>query len=152
MKAYILTVTAAAVLVSILRRLAGDGSMGALFRLMAGVFMALTVMEPVLKLELPDVGQWIAASTTEGQDAASEGEKMGREAQQAIIKQRTEAYILDKAEGLDAVLEVEVTLDDTGIPASVTLNGPVSPYAKACLTRIIESDLGLKEEVQKWIS
>ena len=152
MTQYIVTVTAAAALVSILLKLAGPGTMGAIIRLTAGVFMALTVLGPVWKLELPDVSQWIAVSAAEGQAAAAEGEKMGRDTQQAIIKQRMEAYILDKAEAYDAVLEVEVTLDGDGLPASVVLTGPVDPYTKACLTRIIASELGMEKEVQQWIS
>lgn len=152
MKAYILTVTAGAVLVSIVQKLAGKGTMGSLVRLIAGVFMALTVMAPVVKLELPDPAQWLAGLSADGQAAAAVGEKQGKDAAAAIITERTQAYILDKAADYDASLTVRVTLDEAGYPASVTLTGPVSPYARASLERIIASDLGIGEENQQWIS
>lgn len=152
MTQYILTVTAAAILVSVLQKLAGSGTMGALIRMLAGVFMALTVMAPMVKLELPDPARWLAGLSAEGEAAAAEGERMGNDAAFAIIKDRTEAYILDKAAGCGAALAVQVTLDETGVPAAVTLTGSVSPYARTRLERIIASDLGIGEEDQQWIS
>lgn len=149
---YIVTITAAALLVSVLRSLAGDGSMGKLVKLIAGIFMALTILSPVRKLKLPDVNTWMSSFASDGREAAARGQQLGREERETFIKAQTEAYILDKAAGYGAALEVQVTLDDAGIPASVTLTGAVSPYAKACLMRLIASDLGMEQEVQQWIS
>lgn len=151
MTGYICTVTAAALVVAILTALSGSGTMGALVKLVAGVFMALTVVSPLLKLELPDPQAWMSGFEIDGEAAAASGQALADEAYQAIIKQRTEAYILDKAARYGADLEVEVTLDDQGIPVAVTLHGNVSPAARAALTKELALDLGLGEEVQQWI-
>lgn len=147
MRAYILTVVSAAILVSVLRSLTKEP----LVRLVTGVFMALTVASPLVKLELPDVGAWMAAISADGEDAAAEGQQMAKEAERAIIKARVEAYILDKAAGYDAPLAVEVTVGEDAMPVSVTLTGPVSPYAKARLAQMMAQELGLGEEAQTWI-
>ena len=149
---YILTVTAAAILAAVLQSLAGQGTMGAMVKLITGVFMALTVLSPLVKVEVPDLEQWFSSFAAEGASAAAAGEDMANDAAWAIIKAQVEAYILDKAAGYDASLSVEAVLDETGVPVSVTLSGAISPYARARLMRMLEDDLGLGEEAQQWIS
>lgn len=151
MIAYIRTVTAAALIVSVLTALAGRGTMGTLFRLTAGVFMALTILSPVLKLELPDMESWISSFEIDGVDAAAAGEAMAEDARRGCIKERTQSYILDKAACYGASLKVEVVLDEEGMPAAVMLRGKISPYAKARMTQELEAELGLGKEVQRWI-
>ena len=147
---YILTVTAAAMLAAIVKNLAGKGTMGALVRLLAGIFMALVILSPVMELELPEMENWLKDFRMDGQNAAAEGQSMAGEASREIIKARTEAYILDKAAACGAVLEADVSLDDSGLPCKVVLRGSVAPAVKARLTRWIRTDLGIEEEVQHW--
>lgn len=152
MTQYILTVTAAAMLAAILRCIAGQGSMGKLVGLLAGVFMALTIISPLMRLELPDPVRWFSAYTSDGSAAAATGENMAREVSNAIITEELEAYIGDKATLCRADLAVEVTVTETGMPESVILTGAVSPYAKDRLSHLIETELGVGEEAQQWIS
>ena len=65
----------------------------------------------------------------------------------------TTSYILSKAESLGAKLEVTVELSDElyAKPVAVQLTGAVSPYAKQTLTQMIEEELGLNREAQRWI-
>lgn len=146
---YILTVVAAAMLVGILQSLAGQGTMGILTKLLGGVFLALTMLSPVLKLEIPDPAAWFSDMVMDGESLAAEGEAMAADAKEDIIRSQVEAYILDKA---DADLAVSVELDAEGIPCGVTLTGDVSPRTKAQLSRMLAEDLGLGEEVQQWYS
>ena len=85
-------------------------------------------------------------------DAVAEGEQQTKTALARLIKQRTCAYILDKAQALNVALEVEVTLsdDDIPVPEAVRLKGKVSPYAKGRLQTIIAEDLGIEKERQTW--
>ena len=146
---YILTVVTAAMLVGILQSLAGQGTMGTLTKLLGGVFLALTMLSPVLKLEIPDPAEWFADLALDGESLAAEGEAMAADAKEDIIRSQVEAYILDKA-GAD--LTVSVELDAEGIPCGVTLTGDVSPRTKAQLSRMLAEELGLGEEVQQWYS
>lgn len=147
---YFMTVTAAAVLAAVLLTLAGKGPMSGLVRLLAGVFMALTVVSPLLKLEMPDVESWLSGFSVDGEYAAALGEEMAAEAERTIIKDRVETYIMDKAAGFGAALYAEAELDEKGIPIGVTLTGQVEPETKAQLRQIIASDLGIGEEAQRW--
>ena len=146
---YILTVVAAAMLVGILQSLAGQGSMGAITKLLGGVFLALTMLSPVLKLEIPDPAEWFSDMVFDGEAMAAQGTALVADAKADIITAQVEAYILDKA-GADLVVSVE--LDAEGVPCGVTLTGDVSPQTKTRLSRMLAVDLGLGEEVQQWNS
>lgn len=149
---YILTVTAAAMLAAILRSLTGEGSMGRLVQLLAGVFMALTVISPLMHLELPDPARWLEEYAADGTAAAAVGKNMALDASRAIISEQLESYIVDKAALYRADLAAAVELNEDGTPVSVALTGDVSPYAKSRISCIIETDLGIGEEAQQWIS
>jgi hypothetical protein len=69
-----------------------------------------------------------------------------------IIKHRTAAYILQRAQELHVHLDIEVVLsaDDIPVPEKVFLSGTVAPFAKKQLQQIIEQDLGIAKECQIW--
>ena len=153
-KIYLLGVVAAAVICGIVTRLMGDkGTQGAMAKLIAGLFLAFTVIRPVANISLDGLSDFTSAYSDAGQQAAAAGESLTKEALAASIKTQTEAYILDKAAALQVDLEVEVTLSDENIPTptAVRLSGKVSPYAKARLQSIITEDLGIDKERQTWI-
>lgn len=149
---YMLMVISAAIVAGIILRLSGQGTMGTIVKLLCGLFMALTMISPILELELPDVEGWFANYGAQGHAAADAGAEMAQDSVHAIIKDRVRAYILDKAALYDASLDVQVTLDDAGVPSGVTVRGMISPGAKAALIKIIETDLNIGKEDQRWIS
>ncbi|MFR3325850.1 MAG: hypothetical protein ACLTR8_15535 [Oscillospiraceae bacterium] len=60
------------------------------------------------------------------------GENLARDSMADIIKEETEAYILDKAADLHANLRVEVAVGEDNLPAAVTISGggvPLRPAA-----------------------
>ena len=150
MRAYLLSVTAAAMILALLRTLAGAGTMGTLTRLLGGLFLAVTVISPLVHLEIPDPTAWLESYTDEGNAAAADGEAMAKEYSAAIISAELEAYILDKAARLGAEVTAEVSLDADGMPRSVTVRGEISPAAREELSRYISQTLGLGEEAQRW--
>ena len=87
----------------------------------------------------------------DAEDAAAMGENLARDSMADIIKEETEAYILDKAADLHANLHVEVTVGEDNLPTAVTLSGEASPYARRQIQAIIANDLGIAKENQKWI-
>ena len=150
MTGYILSVTCAAALAAILRAIAGEGTMGKLTKLLSGLFLAVTVLSPLVKLEIPDPARWLADYMSEGEAAARAGEAMAKEYSQAIISAELEAYILDKAAALGCAVTAEVRLDDGGLPASLTLSGSASTADKAELSRMLARELGIGEEAVIW--
>lgn len=125
--------------------------MGKLIKLLTGLFLAVTVLSPLVHLEIPDPTRWLEDYRIDGDEAAQAGEMMAKEYSEAIISAELEAYILDKAAALGSALTVEVRLDDNGLPASVTMSGSVSPGERAELSRMITEELGVGKEAQIWI-
>ena len=150
MTGYILSVISAAVLAAVLRALAGEGTMGKLTKLLSGLFLAVTVLSPLVHLEIPDPARWLEDYMDDGEIAAQSGEAMAKEYSRSIISAEVEAYILDKAAALDCMLEAEVRLDDNGLPEAVTLTGQISPADRAELSRMMARDLGIGEEAVTW--
>jgi hypothetical protein len=82
----------------------------------------------------------------------AEGETYGQDLLRQSIKEKTEAYILDKAMLLGADIHVSVSCNTTDFPKPeyVELSGNVSPYVKGKLQQIISKDIGIPEDNQKW--
>ncbi|MBE6923682.1 MAG: hypothetical protein E7466_00380 [Ruminococcaceae bacterium] len=154
MKQYLLSVLSAAIISAVVLKLMGDkGSRGAVGKLVVGLFLTFTVISPIRAVSIDDWTNLPDSYTVAAQEAVAAGEAQTKSALQQSIKQSCEAYILDKARGLDVALEVEVTVSDDPIPipVSVRLRGRVSPNAKTKLSDLIEKDLGVSKEEQSWI-
>lgn len=154
LRQYIIAVTAAAMICGIIKSTSKENNASAtILRLIAGIFMTVTVLSPVVRLDLrglPDLGEDFME---QAMAAVALGEEVTADEINTIITEQTQAYILDKAESFGARLEVEVQIarDGTYRPKAVTLRGSVSPYAKSRLQQIIEEDLQISKEDQQWI-
>lgn len=152
-KGYLLGIFAAALICVLCTRLIKDkGAAGASAKMIAGLFLVFTVIRPIADLPGTDLVLWTEDFSKEASLIAAEGEARTKEAVAAVIKSRTQAYILDKAQALELQLQVEVVLsqDDLPVPERVHLSGKASPYARARLQQILEQDLGISKENQIW--
>ena len=150
-KEYLLGITAAAILCSILVRLVGNkGTAPGIIRLLCGLFMTATVLSPLIKLELTRYTAYADGISEQASQIAQDGKQMALEEIEAIIISRTESYILEKASALGVNLEIQLFLSNQ-IPARVYLRGAASPGAKALLTAWIAENLGIPTEAQEWI-
>lgn len=151
---YLIGITAAAVICGIAVKLTGKGLPGSAVRLMAGVFMALTVVSPLVSIKLEGLTDFALDIQSDADAIVSQGESFSKEAVREIISEQAGAYILDKAEslGLHLTVEVAVSEDEYPVPCGVTLRGDISPYAKSVLSDYIEGNLGIPAEEQQWIS
>lgn len=150
---YLLSVTAAAIVCSIINRVIGKtGTYAAIVKLITGLFLVFTVISPFAKLQITDLPAYMDSLTVDADLVVMDGQQTARDAVREIIKAEAEAYILDKAATLDLTVEAEVIVSDTDIPqpCAVTLRGSASPYAKQRLQQLIANDLGIPEEKQTW--
>lgn len=150
---YLLGILAAAMICAIVTAIMGEkGPNVTLTKLIAGIFLAFTLIKPVVSMDLSGIIHWTDGYGDIAAKAVAAGESQTRKALGELIKQRTGAYILDKAQALNTALEVEVTLsdDDIPVPVAVRIKGKVSPYAKGRLQSIITEDLGIEKENQTW--
>ncbi len=152
LRQYIYAVISGAITCGILMALSEKAKIKPIMKLLCGLFLAFTVIRPITRL---DLAEWVAVSLPYSQEAAqisSLGENLSSEALEAIIKESTEAYILDKATALNVSLEAEITVyGNPPVPTAVWLSGEVSPYAKQQLEAILTEDLGIPKENLQWI-
>lgn len=137
-------VICAAFLCSIVNALGGAGQ--GTRKLISGVFLALALLHPLGSLDLPELP--VGELLREAEAAAQDGEALARDAKNERITQSLEAYILTKAEELDLAVEAEVTVDEDGLPARVTLTGP-GPVPRELIDALCLS-LGLGKEDIRW--
>lgn len=132
---------------------ANTGSMGKLVKLITGVCMLMTIVSPALQFRLGSVGSFYGKIALDADALVTEGEKISTTAMGDIIKKKTEAYILDKADSFGASLDVIVSLnnDPYPMPCAVRISGSISPYGKRQMQSIIRDDLGIALEDQIWI-
>lgn len=151
-RSYLLTVTGAALVCAVAQKIPIKGASSAVIKLLCAVFMTLTALSPLVNLELPRLEAVTGDIWSAAQDTASMGENLSRDAMAQIIKEQSEAYILDKAADLGVSLSVSVSVstDALPVPERVWLQGSVSPYVKAELTDYMENQLGIDRKEQIW--
>ena len=151
---YLIQVTAAALICGIINTIVGKkGSVAATVRVMTVILMTVTMASPLVKLRISGVSDFLRDIRIESEAYTQQGSDSSKETMQTIIKEKAEAYILDKAASLGADIRVELVLSEDAlpVPVSVTLRGAVSPVGKRKLQEMIRDELGIPLEEQKWI-
>lgn len=153
-RAYVLAVTAAAIFCGLVNILMGEkGSAAAIVKLLSGIVLTSVVIQPLGELVISDLDFFLQNVEADAYEAVSAGSDTARDALAERIRDRTEAYILDKAAELDLALTIEVILSqgDLPVPSGVILTGPASPYAKNTMQTWISDELGIPREEQTWM-
>jgi len=150
---YILSVTMTALLCTMVCELGKHCNSLPVIRLVCSALLMLVVLRPLAAFRGIDFTLDSVMDQFQGTDAVAQGKNTARNALAEIIKQETEAYILDKANTLGAELQVEVQVADgeTPYPVSVVIAGPVSPYVRLRLEELILEELNIAKEQQNWI-
>jgi len=151
---YVIKLFAASLICGAVVQLLGSkGSMGSLIRLIAGLFMAVTVISPWAQVRISHISNYFDDVSSGSEQIAMAGEQQARDMLVSIIKERTQAYILDKANSYGAELAVEVSVEgsDTPTPCAVKISGSISPAGKKALSNMIKQELGIPLEEQTWI-
>lgn len=129
------------------------GLMETLIRMTGGLLLVFVMLSPLADWNFDLASSYSQLYLQPALDAVSRGSEQADQAQMEIIRRDTAAYILDKADELQAGIRVEVFLSSGDIPKpdSVRVSGEVTPYARKQLQRIIQRDLGIPKEKQAWI-
>lgn len=153
LKQYLLSVIVVSIFCAIINALLSQkGSSALLLKLISGIIITITVIKPLISFQMNDIYAYIESFSVDASNYVMQGEKTFNEANAAIIKEKTQAYILDKATSLGANISVDVVLDTNApyIPITVYLDGTVSPYAKKQLSDYIAEKLAIGKEAQIW--
>lgn len=149
---YILHVTSAALICAIVLSVTKKGPSGEMIRLLCGVILTFTALQPLTGLDLQVLATSSAQFQRGGEAAAASGKAWARSAAADIIKGECEAYILDKAAALRAEVEVEIELSQDAVPVPIRaeIRGNLSPYHRLVLSDVLQEELGIAKEDQRW--
>lgn len=153
MKAYLIRLTAAAILAAVVRRMAPDSGAGKASRLGAGLLVVITALGPLGEMDLVAAAENLMVSGYSDVLTSQPVDRASNSLLTELIIESTETYILDKAQALGAEVtaQVETKLEDRyPVPWSVKLTGNVTQEQKAQLQRIIAEELGIPEDRQEW--
>jgi len=153
LKSWIVGVAVSGILISLARVLMPEGSVkkGASVLFSAVLLLAVgSLLVQPKTLSLPSLNVL-------GGDVAFSSEKLeetNRRLTQEIIEERTEAYILDKAEKLGAAITPSVTAaygeDGVCRPDRAVILGTCSPLVQQVLSEYMDEELGIPPENQIW--
>ena len=151
---YLLTVTTAAIICSIVKQIVGEKSTtGKITKVVSGIFMTLTLVSPFMDFQISEIGRYMEDFRLDATAIAQTGAETANTAIGNIIKAKTESYILEEAKKMELDISVEVKLCDSDPPApeQVIITGTASPYKKNLLRQFIVQNLGISREKQQWI-
>lgn len=153
LREYLLRITAASLSCGILTGILGEkGTTGKTLRFICGMVMVISVFGPLARVEIGSVLTYADQIQTDVEKVVSYGRETFRENSTAIIKEKTAAYILNKAKHYDTNLSVTVETSSEApyAPCAVTISGAVSPYTRKVLSELISGELGISTEAQIW--
>ena len=133
------------------RQLAPQGKEQAMVRLVGGLLLALAILRPLAGIGWDGLEVAAGSFSLQAGEQAEAYRKNQQETLSVIIAEKTEAYILDKANrlGLDCTVRVTVAAGESGIPlpVSATIRGTYSPALAECM----EEEVGIPAKEQIWL-
>ena len=140
LREYLMALVACALLAALASALLPEGAARRAVCFACGLLTLVCAVRPLLRIDTQTLARSISRLEME-QDAARTGvEVKNRELVSAIIKEKCETYILDKAAQLDLAV------------SAVHLTGEPTPEQKLQLQRYIERVLAIPKEEQTWSS
>ena len=152
-KAYIISIVAAAVLIGVLSCFFRKGSIVTKpFMLITSVFMILSMFQPFIGFRIGGNSLEMAGLYDEAEDLIRDSVDHSREEMASIITDQVKTYIQNKASAMGLILQMEIILseEDPPVPWSVHLWGSVSPREKEILETYIYDNLAIARERVFW--
>ena len=150
-KNYLIAVCSAAILSAILKQLIGKSKMSSVtVNLLSGLFVAICIISPWKDFSLQDLEIYNPLHTQSGQSYVETGKRITQNQIDAIISEKIESYILEKANQLGVQVEVSVELAEDSIPFKSIVSGRLSPEEKKTLSAFLEKEIGIQKEMQIW--
>lgn len=150
---YLLSLIASAIICSVVISIIGNkNTLSPVIKLLAGLFIIYTALAPWAKLRLDGLLSYFDDLKLEASVSVSKGSNSAVQATASIIKNQTEAYILDKASSMGAEITVEVIVQETTppTPCYVEIEGTLAPYHKQRLEQVVINELGIPKENLSW--
>ena len=149
---YLVSIVAVTLICSAVSGLLQNSAAKGLVKILSGMVLTMSIAAPLWKIDISIPNLSSTQLFDQMNEAVSEGEKISRTSLHQVIKEHTEAYILNKARDLNVPVSVEVILskEDPPVPQGAVISGKVTPYAKKQLQEILEKELAITKENQEW--
>lgn len=154
LESWVRALAAAGLFTGAVLTLAPGGRPGKTLRLICALLLTAVLLSPLGKLDFSAYAEELSRQRLLGLELSRRGQLSARDLLGGIIREKTEAYILDKAAGLGMTgLRVRVDLaygEEVPYPWSAELwAGRGDPRAEA-LAEVLEGELGIPEARQLW--
>ena len=146
---YLLKIVAVAMICSIACAIGAKGRFSASIRMLSGLIIIISIVRPVLPLQLKDFSFDLESITQNGNDIIEQGSAAAESFASQIISEKINAYIETKAQALGADVRVDTILSG-GMPAEIMLSGQALPYIRSQLLTWIESEIGVERKAVHW--
>ncbi|MCL2568651.1 MAG: hypothetical protein FWE12_04340 [Oscillospiraceae bacterium] len=152
---WVLGLTGAAFLAAIAMTLTPKGRPRAVVGLVAGLGTIIALIAPIVEFDYAAFSQNIAGFESSLETRTAEWEVEQERLSSLIIRERSEAYILDKAESLGLVgLDIEVATargsDGWLYPHRIWISGPHTQSQQSALSEFLTGTFGIPVERQYW--
>ena len=149
-KSYLFSVCAAAILCGIVLKITPPkGSSAVMIKMLCGIFVMITILSPIISLPDCDFQSYFTGLSGEAMSIVAHGKDNAQAEIDAVMQQRLESYIHEKANSLGVDLDVTITVKD-GVICSFCACGAISPYKKAQISDYVRDQLGIALEDQQW--
>ena len=152
-KQYIITITAAAILCLLVTSLFSPKSTyGAILKFFCGLVFTIILISPFKDISFQDYDWFWESIFTQAQSATEDGVAAYNELLSDSIKDKTAAYILDKAAEYDMDVEIQVELDNSSPPKpeNIIITGINTPLQREKFRLELSNELGLPKERILW--
>lgn len=150
---YLLSIVAISLLSSLLLTLVPKGNVHRTLSFLCGLAILLVTVGPVATVDFDDLARSISRFGMDADAQTQDVQTDNDELIAAIIKEKAETYILDKATsmGFSATAQVEVkTGEGYPYPYSARIGGHYSRQQKTRLEQDIEANLAIPSQRQEW--
>ena len=152
-KQYVITITAAAILCMLVNAIfPAKNAYGGILKLFCGVVFTIILVSPVNNFCFADYNWFWESIFTEANIATEEGVAAFNGLLSDSIKDKTTAYILDKANEYDMDLNIQVELEDSSppVPENIIISGNSTPLQREQFRLELSNELGLPKERILW--
>lgn len=147
---WLFSVVVISLLLTVAESLIPEGSIRKIAGFTGGLILLLTLLQPILRTDLGRLRLNVDSYGEAIESRRTELEKREDKEWEALIAERTEAYISDKAARLGLKISVSVRTepgaDGVPYPAEAEIQGPKSQ----ALAAYMEEELGIPPERQVW--
>ena len=153
-RAWLIGITAAALIVALADCLAPDGAIKKISKLAGGLIMLIAIIQPIAKLDYETLSGVLTDYHIQNEVGGSDLEVENQRLMKIIIEENTAAYIQDKAHemGASCRAEVQCGTNESGhiYPVSVAVYGNLTDKQQNDIGRMIEGDLAVPVSNQRF--